>query len=157
MTMNNNNDNITKFEEPLWLSPHFTLQEMTDSGTARKLGIDNTPTAAVIENLQALCENVLEPVRRRFGRTIISSGYRCEELNRRVGGAEGSQHLRGEAADIYCSSLTEARRRYDFIRQNCDFDQLLLEERLYLGTCWLHVSYVRQPGRRANRHDARGF
>ena len=154
MTMNNN---ITKFEEPLWLSPHFTLQEMTDSGTGRRLGIDNTPSADVIENLQALCEHVLEPVRRRFGRTIISSGYRCEELNRRVGGAEGSQHLRGEAADIYCSSLTEARRRYDFIRQNCDFDQLLLEERLYLGTCWLHVSYVRQPGRRANRHDARGF
>ena len=157
MTMNNNNNNITKFEEPLWLSPHFTLQEMTDSGTARKLSIDNPPSADVIENLQALCEHVLEPVRRRFGRTIISSGYRCEELNRRVGGADRSQHLRGEAADIYCSSLTEARRRYDFIRQNCDFDQLLLEERLYLGTCWLHVSYVRQPGRRANRHDARGF
>ena len=148
--------NNTTTTEPTRLSPHFTLQEMTASGTAIRREIDNTPTnAAVVENLRALCQNVLEPVRRRFGRTLISSGYRSAELNKAVGGVAKSQHLWGEAADIHCSSLTEARRRYDFIRAHCDFDQLLLERRHDCGTCWLHVSYVAQPGRRRNRHDAR--
>ena len=147
-----NNANI--ITEPLRLSPHFTLGEMTDSGTARERHIDNTPTPEAVDNLRALCCEVLEPLRSRFGRTIISSGYRSRALNEAVHGAANSQHLRGEAADINCSSLSEARRRFEFIRDNLDFDQLLLEERLCIGTCWLHVSYVRQPGRRPNRHDA---
>jgi len=139
------------------LTPHFTLSEMTASGTAIKQKIDNQPSEQQIVNLQALCENILEPVRRRFGRTLISSGYRSEALNKAVGGVGNSQHLLGEAADIHCSSVVEARRRYDFIRQNLDYDQLLLEHVHNIGTCWLHVSYVRQPGRRKNRHDARVF
>ena len=151
-------NNITTIAGPERLSPHFTLSEMTDSGTARRLKIDNSaPSTEIVENLRALCLEVLEPVRRRFGRTLINSGYRCEKLNAAVGGVKESQHLRGEAADIHCSSLEEARRRFDFIRRNTDFDQLLLERRHDIGTCWLHVSYVRQPGRRRNRHDAREF
>lgn len=150
-------NNIADIAGPERLSPHFTLKEMTDSGTARRLNIENSPTTAIVENLQALCLEVLEPVRRRFGRTIISSGYRCPELNEAVGGVSNLQHILGEAADIHCPSVEEARRRFDFIRRNLDFDQLLLERRHDIGTCWLHVSYVRQPGRRSNRHDARVF
>ncbi len=149
--MNNNNTIVPDVR----LTPHFTLREMTVSGTAITRNIPNQPSAEAIENLRALCSEVLEPVRRRFGRTLISSGYRSPQLNEAVRGVRESQHMLGEAADIHCSSLTEARRRFDFIRRNTDFDQLLLERRLDIGTCWLHVSYVRQPGRRPNRRDAR--
>lgn len=85
------------------LSPHFRLNEFVASGTAIRHNIDNTPREEHVERLKALCENVLEPLRRRFGVIRITSGYRCEELNTKVGGAAGSQHLRGEAADINVS------------------------------------------------------
>lgn len=137
------------------LADHFTLAEMVASGEAIRRGIDNTPTDAVVTNLEALCQNVLEPLRRHVGCVRVSSGYRSPELNKVVGGAANSQHLRGEAADLHCSSLDQARRWFDFIVQHLDFDQLLLERRLSNGCCWLHVSYVRQPGRRANRRAAR--
>lgn len=71
----------------LRLSPHFTLREFTLSGTAIAHNIGNTPHKEHVERLKALCENVLEPLRRRFGVIRITSGYRCSELNARVGGA----------------------------------------------------------------------
>ena len=150
--MKDNAQQVNNITADMRLTPHFTLSEMTASGTAIKEKIDNRPSQQQILNLQALCENILEPVRRHFGRTLISSGYRSEALNKAVGGVSNSQHLLGEAADIHCSSVEEARRRFGFIRDNCDFDQLLLERKLNIGTCWLHVSYT---CRRANRHDAR--
>lgn len=134
------------------LAEHFTLREMIQSGTARRLGIDNIPDEQAVAHLRQLCQEVLEPLRRQFGMIRISSGYRCRELNDAVGGATNSQHLRGQAADIHCSSLSEARRKYDYIRRNLPFDQLLLEQRLINGCCWLHVSYVSQQ---LNRHTAR--
>lgn len=75
------------------LSEHFTLEEMTFSQTAVRNGISNQPGAAEIENLKALCANVLEPLRALAGRPLhINSGYRSAELNRRIGGAATSQH-----------------------------------------------------------------
>jgi len=137
------------------LSPHFTLREMIASGKAIRLGIENVPTPEAVVNLRALCQNVLEPLRRHMGCVRVTSGYRSDILNGAVGGAKHSQHLRGEAADLHCSSLDQARRWYGFIRDNLEFDQLLLERRLGNGCCWLHVSYVRQPGHRQNRKDSR--
>lgn len=134
------------------LSPHFSLREMTRSGTALRYGIDNTPTKEAIDRLRLLCENVLEPLRRRFGRIIVTSGYRSPELNQRVGGAAASQHLRGEAADIYVSDTETAMRYARFLRDNTDFDQLLVEPLGRLGKRWLHVSYT---CRHANRHSYR--
>lgn len=133
------------------LSEHFSLYEMVRSGTAISENIDNTPTEAVVSNLRDLCINVLEPLRRRYGAIIISSGYRCEELNRAVGGVKNSQHMRGEAADIHTSSLEQAERYFHFIKEKTDFDQLLLERKLDNGCCWIHVSYTT---RRANRQQA---
>ena len=135
-------------QEKIMLSQHFSLWEMTRSGTAIELGIDNTPGKMEIESLKLLCENVLEPLRRRYGAIIISSGYRCEKLNEAVGGVENSQHMRGEAADIHTSDEEQARKYFDFIKENTDFDQLLLEQKLDNGCCWLHVSYT---ARRKNR------
>ena len=134
------------------LSEHFTLREMVASGTARKNDIDNIPDAQAVAHLRALCQNVLEPLRRRFGVIRITSGYRSPRLNDLLGGAERSQHLRGQAADVHCPSLAAARSMYDYIRLHLDYDQLLLEQRLTNGCCWLHVSYVCQA---LNRHDAR--
>lgn len=136
------------------LSEHFTLKEMTRSATALRLNIDNTPPAAVVDNLRRLCVHVLEPLRRRFGMIRISSGYRCEELNRKVGGVSNSQHTKGEAADIHTASMAEARKYYDWLQQNTTFDQLLLERRMGNGCCWLHVSY-KNPARGSNRQMAR--
>ena len=137
------------------LTEHFTLEEMAASGTAIRMGIRNWPNGEQAGSLHQLCVNVLEPLRLRFGRIIIASGYRCPQVNSAVGGVKNSQHMRGEAADIHCSSLEEAHRYYDFIRLNLVFDQLLLERRMRNGCCWVHVSYISQPGRRANRQMAR--
>ena len=132
------------------LSPHFRLNEFVASGTAIRHNIDNTPREEHVERLKALCENVLEPLRRRFGVIRITSGYRCEELNTKVGGAAGSQHLRGEAADINVSGRSGGMKMYEYIRDNLPFDQLLFENKAKSGIYWLHVSY-RSDGH--NRHD----
>lgn len=132
------------------LSEHFTLDEMVRSGTAIRLGIDNRPDAEAVENMRVLCLEVLEPLRRRYGRIIVTSGYRCGKLNEAVGGARNSQHLRGEAADIYVSGQEMCGKYADFIRRNTDFDQLIREPVGAKNKRWLHVSHTR---RRANRHQ----
>lgn len=138
-------------ENKTMLSKHFSLEEMTNSGTAIRLRIANRPSTVQIENLRQLCLNVLEPVRLRFGVTRITSGYRCPELNSAVGGVPDSQHTRGEAADIHISDMEVGRKIFDFICRNTDFDQLLFERRVKGGCRWLHVSYTT---RRPNRHEA---
>lgn len=132
------------------LSDHFSLREMTLSGTGIRLGIDNTPEEEVTENLRALCIEVLEPLRRRYGRIIITSGYRCERLNKAVGGAKNSQHLRGEAADIHVTGTNMCVKYASFLQSETDFDQLIMEPIGAKEKRWLHVSYTR---RRQNRHQ----
>ncbi len=134
------------------LTEHFSLEEMVRSGVAIRRKIDNSPSSSDVECLRQLCVHVLEPVRRRFGVTRISSGYRSAALNDAVGGVATSQHLRGEAADIHISDMETGRRIYDYIRRNLDFDQLLFEHRMSNGCRWLHVSYTT---RRPNRRQAR--
>ena len=134
------------------LTEHFSLEEMVRSGVAIRRKIDNSPSPSDVERLRQLCVHVLEPVRRRFGVTRISSGYRSAALNDAVGGVASSQHLRGEAADIHISDMETGRRIYDYIRRNLDFDQLLFEHRMSNGCRWLHVSYTT---RRPNRRQAR--
>lgn len=125
------------------LSKHFTLEEMTRSATARRLQIDNQPDEQQVRNLQALCENVLEPLREAMGTAVrISSGYRSPQLNRAVGGSRGSQHLKGEAADIIVPDADTGNRWLLWIMDNCRFDQLIKErETRNSKTFWIHVSY----------------
>ncbi len=124
------------------LTEHFQLREFTRSATAMDMGIDNTPPREAVAMLKALCENVLEPLRRRFGVIRITSGYRCERLNRAVGGVPHSQHLYGEAADIQLGSREEGLRMINYLQQqNICFDQALLEHNRQTGSRWLHVSY----------------
>lgn len=133
------------------LTPHFNLREFTISATAVRHGIDNVPPNAARENLLSLCREVLEPLRHRFGVIRITSGYRCREVNRLVGGVPSSQHVAGEAADISVGSDEVGRKMYEFVRERLDFDQLILERNRKTGARWLHVSY-RSGGR--NRRQA---
>ena len=83
------------------LSEHFTLEEMLRSDTASKKNIENRISAEEVNNLQKLCQKVLEPLRQHFGKPIkINSGFRCKALNEAVGGAKNSYHTKGRAADI---------------------------------------------------------
>ena len=140
------------------LTQHFTLNEFTRSATAIANGIDNTLDLAkaddrkVAENLQYLCQTVLEPLREHFGMpVVVSSGYRCKELNRVVGGVRNSQHLTGEAADIQPLQGAETqhaaslREWLHFIQDNCRFDQLILETQG--SRQWIHVSTCRDDSR----------
>lgn len=135
---------------PQQLSPHFSLREMTLSATAIRLHLDNTPTAEATQRLTLLCQGVLEPLRRRVGRVLITSGYRSTRVNQAVGGSPASQHCLGEAADIYVSSTQQAEKYARIIQAETDFDQLILEPRGEQRKRWLHVSYTR---RRANRRQ----
>ena len=129
------------------LTEHFTLSEFVRSETATNKHIDNTPTPDVIENLRALCRNVLEPARVSFGSPIyITSGYRCPELNKAVGGKPTSQHLRGEAADLQVCGVENLRKLYRMIKEHGVFDQLLFESNG--ATKWIHVSYKSNGNRR---------
>ena len=134
------------------LSPHFTVGEFFRSGTAIRLGIDNNPdahpgegisTAEVVENLRALCTEVLEPLRRRVGRVIVTSGYRCQELNKAVGGVWNSQHLKGEAADIFVPDTATAMRYGHILERHSTVQQLLLEPMGIQQKRWIHVGFRR--------------
>ena len=126
---------------------YFTLDELIHSDTADRLGIDNSPTSEAVSNLDDLVTNVLDNLRDGWGRPIIvTSGYRCKELNAAVGGTRNSQHHKGQAADIVSNDFDEFRR---FVRRWCkdnDFDQCIFE---HSGNSeWIHISYVEDRNRR---------
>lgn len=118
---------------------YFTINELTRSTTARLNGIDNTPSQQVINNLTALVDNVLDPLREAWGKPIhVNSGYRCQALNTAVGGVPASQHMLGEAADITAGSREANRQLYSLMRQlKLPVDQAINE----YDFRWIHVSY----------------
>lgn len=120
------------------LTDHFSLEELTRSETAERLEIDNTPEGETLSNLGVLAEG-LERVREILGGMPIhvSSGYRCERLNRAVGGTRNSAHLSGFAADFTCAGFgtpQEIASRLE--RSNLVFDQVIQEG------AWVHVSFA---------------
>ena len=118
------------------------------SQTAIRQNIDNTPTEEHIENMQLLCEMVLQPVRDHFGPIAINSGYRGVVLNKTIGGSWKSQHCEGKAVDIECPG-TGNRYVADWISDNCTFDQVILEFHTpgIPDSGWVHVSYNRGANR----------
>lgn len=120
------------------LTSDFSLNELTVSATATAHGIDNTPNLAVIEALKALCVNILQPARDAIGAVEISSGYRCQALNRMVGGVSSSQHTTGEAVDI---KSADKAKLFHWIKDNVVFDQLIWENGNDEQPNWVHVSF----------------
>lgn len=132
------------------LSKFFSLDEFVKSQTALRKGIDNTPPDAAIESMRLLCTNVLDKARERFGPIQVTSGYRSEKLNKAIGGAKTSQHMSGEAADIEATRVDNLVLA-TWIRDNCDFDQLILEfynPKEGPRSGWVHVSYKESGNRK---------
>lgn len=123
------------------LSPHFTLAELSHSNTATRLDIDNTPLAEEIANLEILSQG-LEQVRTKLDSRpiLISSGFRCLELNRALKSKDTSYHTLGLAADFTCPSFGNI---HEVMRALADssiqFDQLILE----FGR-WIHIAFPKQ-------------
>lgn len=101
--------------------------------------------ASAQENIKALVEHVLDPVREAYGKPItVNSGYRCAKRNLAVGGAVGSQHMKGEAADITAGSPEGNETLKRLIKEQGVFDQMIIYP------TFIHVSYKRSG---ANRHQ----
>lgn len=135
------------------LSPHFSLEELTHSDTATRLGIDNTPTVEVIDNLTFLAGE-LEHVRTILGHPmLISSGFRCYALNDHLGSKRTSSHTKGLAVDFICPSFGNPRSVCDaIIMANVNYDQVILEY-----DRWVHLSFKQEnPRKQALIIDKKG-
>jgi len=134
------------------ISPNLNLAEITRSDTAKRHGIDNTPTAEHLENFKLLADKVFEPIREHFKTPIfISSGYRSKALNDFIKGSASSQHCKGQAIDIDMDgSNGEVTNRmvFDFIKNKLDFDQLIWEFGTDFNPDWVHVSFVKGKNRK---------
>jgi len=125
---------------------HFTIPELTASATALREGIDNRPSKCAYHLLHVLVQQLLDPIREAWGEPIVvSSGYRCKELNALVGGAKYSHHILGCAADLIAGNRADHRKLFKLIVQmqqegHLKFTQLIAEK----GYRWIHISYV--PG-----------
>jgi hypothetical protein len=122
---------------------HFTKEELYASDTAKRLGINNKPSVQQMINLVYLAAYVLEPLRVAMNEPIkIGSGFRCQQVNKAVGGVYNSQHLKGQAADLCIDGdLKKGRKWFNYIRDNLPFDQLIWEHNAK-GNYWVHVSFV---------------
>ena len=117
---------------------HFSFQEFERSETAYRHGIDNTAPEEARRNIAVLVDRVLDPLREAFGKPLtVTSGYRCPELNKIVGGAKTSHHLRGMAADISTGNRVENRRLFQLVLDlKLPFTQLIDEKNF----AWVHIS-----------------
>jgi len=129
------------------ISKHITYAEAIHSNTAKRLGIKNIPDNKQIENMKALAENIFEPLRLWVGGPIkVNSFFRSEDLNQAIKGSVNSQHLSlmGTAAididDVY-GYRTNAEM-YEWIKINCNYDQLIWEFGDDKNPAWVHVSYI---------------
>ena len=138
-----------------FLSPNFRVSEFTESVTARKHGIDNTPPQEAVDNLRALCQGCLEPLRKELGLpVVITSGYRTKALNSMLAhSSERSQHMLGQAADFYVAPGQSGLSRRELLikafrliilDESIDYDQLILYP------SFIHVSYVSRERNRRN-------
>ena len=128
---------------------YFSIDEMVRSATAKKYGIDNRPSQDILNNLVLFIETVLDPIREDWGSPIIvSSGYRCPELNKAVGGVNTSGHMYGFCADLQVKG--DLRKFSCFVKDwmmkhKMSFDELLYESSG--GVTWLHFCWIGKDGK----------
>ena len=128
------------------IAKNFTLEELTKSQQAERLGLDNSPqNPEHLINLVLLAQNILQPVRNAHGTVIISSGYRTVQVNRAIGSKSAtSQHCIGQAADFECIGGISNYDLAVWIQGNLDFDQLILEcydSKKGMNSGWIHCSF----------------
>tara|TARA_Y100000389_G_scaffold141577_1_gene139493 strand:- start:4122 stop:4574 length:453 start_codon:yes stop_codon:yes gene_type:complete len=133
------------------ISKHISLKEATKSNTAQRLGIENFPNNDTLIQMQALAENIFEPLREHVGGPIyITSFYRSPELNKAIGGSSKSQHCLGQAIDVDdVLGRATNKEMFEYIKDNLDFDQLIWEFGDDNNPNWVHVSY-NAAGNRGN-------
>lgn len=136
------------------MAKYFTFHELTRSTVASANGIKNVPTQEASDNLMYLANNLLDPIRERWGAPIlVNSGYRSPELNKRVKGSATSQHMTGQAVDITTGKIGANKVLFDLIRTmqtdgEIEFDQLIDENNF----SWIHVSLKKSDNRNEVKH-----
>tara|TARA_Y100000356_G_scaffold84819_1_gene70601 strand:+ start:29 stop:490 length:462 start_codon:yes stop_codon:yes gene_type:complete len=132
------------------ISDNITYAEAIHSQTAKREGIDNTPTAKQVEVMKLTAEKIFEPLRKFVGGPIkVNSFFRSAELNEKIGGSTTSQHCKGQAIDIddVYGYKTNAEM-YNWIKENLNFDQMIWEFGTDMNPNWVHVSYVSEEDNR---------
>jgi hypothetical protein len=121
------------------LSANFSLAELTKTNVRQ---FDNTPSMQVIDNLQVLVDNVLQPIRNKFGPVTVTSGYRSPSVNKAIGGSATSDHCFGFAADFEVAGV-DNKELARWVADNLKFKQLILEfyTKGVPDSGWVHVSY----------------
>jgi hypothetical protein len=121
------------------LSANFSLAELTKTNVRQ---FDNTPSMQVIDNLQVLVDNVLQPLRNKFGPVTVTSGYRSPDVNKAIGGSATSDHCFGFAADFEVAGV-DNKELARWVADNLKFKQLILEfyTKGVPDSGWVHVSY----------------
>ena len=149
------------------LTNNLSLKEATKSNTATRHGISNQPTEEEIVKLKLTAEKVFQPIREHFGIAIgITSMFRSADLNKRIGGAKSSQHMKAEAIDIDADVFGGEvevdgemvpftnKMIFDFISENLEFDQLIWEFGTEESPAWVHVSYKENYNRKVVKNKA---
>ena len=130
----------------VFIMKHFSISELTASATALREGIDNRPSKCAYHLLHVLVDQLLDPIREAWGEPIVvSSGYRCKELNTLIGGVKNSHHMLGCAADLIAGNKADHRRLFKLIQQMQQQGQIRFTQLIWEGNGrWIHISYV--PG-----------
>ncbi len=123
---------------------NFSISELVHSDNAIKAGIDNTPNITQIDNLLNLIFYCLQPIRDKLKKPmIITSGFRCEKLNKIIGGVADSQHLKGQAVDFHVNGMTPAQLIDFIVKSGVEYDQLINEYNK-----WVHISFNKGKNRK---------
>ena len=123
---------------------NFSFSELLYSNTAEQYRIKNIPDIEEADNLLELIVYCLQPIRNKLGKPmIITSGYRCEELNNKIGGVKNSQHTKGQAVDFKVKGMTAKEVINFIVDNNFEFDQLINEHDM-----WVHISYTKGKNRK---------
>jgi len=126
------------------LSKNFNLEEFLFSQTAIRYGIDMTPSPVVVQNIEKLVKNILQPLRNSLGNSvIISSGFRPIQLNQLIKGSKYSAHITGSAADIKVIGYTPLQV-FTWLAKNKSqkCDQIINE-----FNSWVHIGISQQQPR----------
>ncbi len=130
------------------IGKYFNLSQLIYSNTAinEKInnlpGIDNNPNKSIIiQNLKNLMGNIGDKIYEKYGNMVISSGYRCNTLNKIIGGADNSQHTKGEALDIQVLGKNTSEIFNWAVNNIPAYDQIIWEFPEKEENSWIHISY----------------